>query len=375
MKNIGILTFQASHNCGSMLQAFALQYVMQRELDANVEIIDYSNKMSRVMYGLFDYRLSRGAIKKNLEKISHLLPYIKYRNEYLEFSKRYLKKSDRYLKNTEQLQEYSKKYDILIAGGDQVWNVRCPDGGKEFYLNFTHDVRKIAFSPSLGGTNILKAADDVDAYRKYVNEFEMLSVREPNGQKWLQELTGRDVKIIADPTLLLSKAEWQEVLPIPEVEGNYIFCYAFYHNDAYVNEYLMKISQKLNMPVVIMDTKSYVFYHLDKYGFVKHPHTGPLAFLGLMKNASLVLTQSFHGTLFASLFNRKFWSYNIPAYFRSDDDRATAILDQMGLPEKYILIDDLLETDILKEIDFKPVNRNIERLRNDALNYIRSIKI
>lgn len=327
------------------------------------------------MYGLFDLRPSLGALLSNKPRIQHLIPYIKYRNEYLDFSKKYLVKSDRYLKDVEHLKEYAKKYDILVAGGDQVWNVRCPDGGKEFYLNFAHDVRKIAYSPSLGGTNILKAADDVDAYRKFVNEFEMLSVREPNGQKWLQELTGREVKIIADPTLLLSKEEWGKVLPIPEVPGDYIFCYAFYHNDAYINDYLRKISEKLNMPVVIMDTKSYVFYHLDKYGFVKHPHTGPLAFLGLVKNASLILTQSFHGTLFASLFNRKFWSYNIPAYFRSEDDRAIAILNQMGIPSRYILIEDLLKEDILKPLDFDLINKNIDQLRSEALDYIRSIKL
>lgn len=375
MTKIGILTFQASLNCGSMLQAFALQYVMQRELKAEVEIIDYANEMSRSMYGLFDMRPTRSALRTNLSRIKHLLPYVKYRNEFLNFSKKYLVKSDKYLKDVEHLQKYARKYDIIIAGGDQVWNVRCPDGGKEFYLNFTHDVRKIAFSPSLGGTNIFKAADDIDCYKKLVNEFEMLSVREPNGQKWLQELTGREVKIIADPTLMLTEEEWSEVFRIPKIKGEYIFCYAFYHNDSYVNEYLKKISEKLNMPIVIMDTKSYVFYNLDKYGFVKHPHTGPLAFLGLMKYASLVLTQSFHGTLFASLFNRKFWSYNIPAYFQTDDDRAIAILNQMGIPSRYILIEDLLKEDIMKDLDFSTINDNILRLRSDALDYIRSIKL
>ena len=372
---IGILTFHASHNCGSMLQAFALQYVLQRELKADVEIIDYSNSVSRAMYGMWDPRPSLYSLQTNLKRLKHLSSYIKYRKEYIDFSNRYLIKSDKSLKNIPQLKEYSKKYDIIVAGGDQVWNVRCPDGGKEFYLNFTHDVRKIAFSPSLGGTNILKAADDIDCYRKLVKEFEMLSVREPNGKKWLEELSGRSVPIIADPTLLLSKDEWAEALPIPEIKGEYIFCYAFYHNDDVINKALQEISQKTKLPVVIMDTKSYVFYQLDKYGFVKHSCTGPLAFLGLMKNATLVLTQSFHGTLFASLFNRKFWSYNIPAYFRSDDDRAIAILEQMGLPSRYILIDDLLKTDILKEIDFAPVNKNIDLLREQALKYIHSIQL
>lgn len=375
MTKIGLLTFHASHNCGSMLQAFALQHVLRRELKVDVEIIDYSNSVSRSMYGLFDLRPSRAIIKRNMQRLLHLSAYMRYMHDYDNFSKRYLAKSDKYLRNVLQLKEYSQKYDIIIAGGDQIWNVKCADGGKEYYLNFIHDVRKIAYSPSLGGTNILTKADNLDLYKTALSEFEMLSVREPNGKKWLEELTGREVKIIADPTMLLSAEEWGQLLPIPDISEKYIFCYAFYHNDERVNINLQKISNKLGLPIVIMDTKSYAFYHLDKYGFRKYPHTGPLAFLGLMKNASLVLTQSFHGTLFASLFNRKFWSYNIPQFYHSEDDRATAILEQIGLLDRYILIDDLVDSDIMEEIDYNPVNIRINKLRSEALDYIRAIRI
>ena len=371
---IGILTFHASHNCGSMLQAFALQTVLQRELNVEVEIIDYSNRASREMYGKWDFRINRNFFKVNVMRWKHMHEYWRYRKDYIDFSDRYLVKSDKELRNPRELVKYATKYDVIISGGDQIWNVRCPDGGKEFYLKDIHGVRKIAYSPSLGGTNILKFADNLDEYRGFLNEFESLSVREPNGQRWLYELTGRDVKIVADPTILLSNKDWTTALPIPEIDGKYIFLYAYYLNNSHVNEIIRKISMKLQLPVIVMDTKSYDFYHLDRYNFVRHPMSGPLAFLGLMKNATLVLTQSFHGTVFASLFNRKFWSYNINEYMRSDDDRAIAILNQIGLPDRYILIDDLLHEDIMKSIDFDIVNDKIKKMREDALNYIKSFK-
>ena len=90
-----------------------------------------------------------------------------------------------------------------------------------------------------------------------------------------------------------------------------------------------------------------------------------------MKNASLVLTQSFHGTLFSALFNRPFWSYNWEGMHNPEDDRAIAILNQLGLENRYQMIEDLAKNkDILQPIDYQAVNEKIETLRKQALAYI-----
>lgn len=75
-KKIGIITFHSSHNCGSMLQAYALQTVLEKRYGAEVEIIDFSNKGSRNLYGLFDFRLKRSALKHNLLTIRHICGYM-----------------------------------------------------------------------------------------------------------------------------------------------------------------------------------------------------------------------------------------------------------------------------------------------------------
>lgn len=369
---IGILTFQASHNCGSMLQAYALRETLARKYHADVELINYSNYVSRCIYGLLDTRPEKVAIRRNIQTFTHLGDVWESRRWYNAFSKTYLVKSDKCCKNPSALSRIAHRYDMIIAGGDQVWNVRCQDAGKEFYLNFTDNIRKVAYSPSLGGSNILKYADDLAAYKKYLLDFEALSVREPNGQTWLQELTGREVPIICDPTMLLTPEEWTSWLPVPEIKGNYIFNYAFYHNRAQTNEVLKKISEKTGMPIYVMDYKSFSFYKLSQYNIEKYEMSGPLAFLGLMKNASLVLTQSFHGTLFSALFNRNFWSYNWEEQHNPDDDRAVAILQQIGLEDRYRMIDDLLHQDVMEPIDFMPVNRRIQNFRAESFQYIDS---
>jgi len=369
---IGILTFQASHNCGSMLQAYALRETLARKYDADVEIINYSNYVSRCIYGFIDTRLKKSAIRRNIDTITHLRVIRESRKWYNNFSKEYLVKSGQYCKNPSDLSKIAHQYDMIIAGGDQVWNVRCQDAGKEFYLNFTNNIRKVAYSPSLGGSNILKYADDLETYKRYLADFEALSVREPHGQKWLQELTDREVPIICDPTMLLVPDEWTSWLPVPEVEGKYIFNYAFYHNEVKTNEALRKLSEKTGMPIYVMDYKSYDFYKLSQYGIKKFEMSGPLAFLGLMKNASLVMTQSFHGTLFSALFNRNFWSYNWEGQHNPEDDRAIAIVRQFGLENRYQMIDDLQEKDIMATIDYESVNERIQKFRMESFQYIDS---
>lgn len=369
---IGILTFQASHNCGSMLQAYALRETLARKYKADVELINYSNYVSRCIYGYIDTRLKKSSIERNIETFINLPAVIESRKWYNDFSDKYLVKSREYCKSPKDLTKIVGKYDLLIAGGDQVWNVRCQDAGKEFYLNFANGIRKVAYSPSLGGTNIMKYADDLESYRTYLKDFEKISVREPNGQKWLQKLTVREVPIICDPVMLMTYEEWIEQLPIPQIEENYIFNYAFYHNRIKTNEILMKISEKLGMPIYVMDYKAHAYYKLSKYKIKKYEMSGPLAFLGLMKNASLVLTQSFHGTLFSALFNKNFWSYDCEVQHNTEDDRAIAILEQLGLRDRYKMIDDLLNENITEVIDYKKVNKRIEDFRRTSFEYINS---
>lgn len=370
---IGIMTFQASHNCGSMLQAYALQHTLSDKYGADVEIIDFANAGSRNMYSMIDLGLSKGAIINNINNIRYYKLFKKYHAEYEEFKKNHLVTSKNSYKSTKELIGIEKNYDMLISGGDQVWNVRCQDADEAYYLSFAKNVRKVAYSPSLGGTNINKANVDLGKYRQLLLDFECVSVREPNGQKWLRELTGREFPIIADPVFLLSHKEWLEQFELPGIEGKYIFNYAFFHNRNDANEAMRRISEETGMPVYVMDTKSWSLYHLDKFGIHAYSHTGPLAFLTLMQNAELVLTQSFHGTVFAAMFHKTFWSYRYSnSKKKSDDDRATAILDQLGLRDRYVVIEDLPDMDYMAKIDYTNTDAKIEKLREDAFAYIDS---
>ena len=219
---IGIITFHASHNCGSMLQAYALCKVLRDEYHQDAELIDFSNSGSRQMYSLWNnkmfYRSGRpimNVLKTNISNLFHYKAVKSVMNDYEAFSSKYLQKSKGTYKNTKQLKGIEQNYDMLLSGGDQVWNICCTDADDAYFLSFAHNVKKVAYSPSLGAMNILKYAKNPDKYRKYLLDYDFLSVRELNGQKWLKELVGEDVPIVPDPTLLLSADEWCKVLPVP----------------------------------------------------------------------------------------------------------------------------------------------------------------
>lgn len=370
MKKVGIITFHASHNCGSMLQAYALQEILKEKYGCQVEMINFSNYGQRNLYGIVDLRLKKSAVKNSVQKILHLPTVIKGRKDYNDFFNAYFDLSEKEYHKTSQLKELQGKYDILVAGGDQVWNVRCDDADLAYFLNFDDSAKKIAFSPSFGATNINKYAKDIELYKQLLLDFDGISVREKNGQIWLEELLDKKIPIIADPTMLYSSEEWCDKLPVGNLSEKYIFYYAFsYHNKINL-ENIQKVAKKTGMPVYVIDGKQYRAYGLEKYGFKLYEKTGPLAFLSLMKNAELVFSQSFHGTIFAAMFNRKFWAFHNSTIKNPDDDRATYILNQLGLEDRYINIEKIDTIDIWKEYDFSVVKENITSLQKNAFDYL-----
>lgn len=370
MKKVGIITFHASHNCGSMLQAYALQEIIKNRYHCEVEIIDFSNYEQRNLYGIIDFRPKKSAVKNTLQKITHLPTVIRSRHDYEEFLHKYFMLSKDKYRKTSQLEVLDGKYDILVAGGDQVWNVRCDDSDLAYFLNFAQKSKKVSFSPSLGATNINKYAKNKQLYKKLLLDFDGISVREKNGQIWLQELLGKDVPIIADPTMLLTAEEWCSSLPVEDIKEKYIFYYAFSYQNKANLENIQKVSRQTGLPVYVIDGKQYRAYGLNKYGFRLYKQTGPLAFLALMKNADLVFSQSFHGTIFAAMFNRNFWAFHNSTIKNPDDDRATYILHQLGLDDRYINIEHVDEIDIWKEYDGTVVKDKIKSLQKDAFDYL-----
>ena len=124
------------------------------------------------------------------------------------------------------------------------------------------------------------------------------------------------------------------------------------------------------MPIYIIDGKQWTINKLDQYGIRLWEKSGPIGFLTLMRNAKMVLVQSFHGIVFSALFHKTFWSLRNAVIKNKNDDRAKVILRQTGLEKRAIRYTDLLTQNLLEPVDYTQVDINLQKMREEAYSYI-----
>lgn len=366
MKKIGIITFHRSYNCGSMLQAFALQTVIQ-SFGLETEIINFSNEGQRRLYRLwFPVRSARNIVKNIL-----LLPHQRRINHCNESYKTFMLKnmclSDREYFKSDELTE--QLYSKVIAGSDQIWNITIDDSDDAYFLPWINNAKKIAYAPSFGAKNILQYAENPSKYADYLSRFDALSIRENNGRDWIKDLIGKDVPVVLDPTLLLDAESYmplvQEVKQIPK---RYIFYYAP-HYDTQCNQLVKAISTKLWLPVIAFNSKAFYVKRLDRYGFTLPENENPSVYLALIKNAELIITTSFHGTIFSSIFRKKFWTILNGGMLYSDD-RVVTMTGMLDLNDRLIPItyDDAF--DYSAEKDYSRYENYLKNYRVESLKYL-----
>jgi hypothetical protein len=288
-------------------------------------------------------------------------------NNYNHFSKKHLCVSAKKYTTLEELKKFAHNYDILISGSDQVWNIKAHDADKAYFLPFEEkSIKKIAYAVSLGGTNLCTATD-VEEYARYINNFSTISVREKNAKKWMQEITDIPIEIMADPTLLLEKKDYFPLCTNSGINEKYIFWYTTTYTTEAVT-YIKKISTKLKLPIYIINAKEWTRRGLFRHGIKLAPNGGPGSYLSCIRNAELVLTSSFHGTIFSVMFEKNFWY--LETNTSSDDDRASFLLDQLALSNRAIGLNKIPKLDFEDKPSYNIATRKIEDLKIKSLMFI-----
>lgn len=370
MKKVGLITYHASHNCGSILQAYALQKVIREKIGLDNEFINFSNEGQLEMYSILKKVKAPRNIIGNLLKLSFYPLLKRQQRDFNEFIKQHLPVASEAFNYTEQLKAIDGKYEYYVCGSDQVWNTKAADFDDAYFLSFVTKGKKIAYATSLGATNIIEKDADRAHYKKLVSDFSSLSVREGNAQKLIQQIYDHPVDITLDPTLLLEKKDWEDSFDLskPLIKGKYIFYYAFNYNDQ-VNEFVEEISKKHNLPVYIIDAGPWGPGRKFKYGFKLSKRFGPFAMMNLMMHADLVFTTSFHGTVFGTLFEKKFWFVKSNMH-NKNDNRATFLLNQLGLINRFLDTEELKKVDLYQDITFDDSVERLKSLRKDSMGFL-----
>ena len=205
-------------------------------------------------------------------------------------------------KTSSDLFQLNDKYEAFICGSDQIWAPSLFNS--KYFLDFVEDPNKIiAYAPSIGLSNI----EDVyvkNCMKKSIERFQHLSIREKQGQKLIQQLCNKEAQVVLDPTLLLSSEEWDNMAVSTKQKSPYILCYFLGNNkDTWKNVRQISKATKIPLKIIPVFKKDY-----KRDGDVV-PGIGPGEFLDLVRNASLVCTDSFHGTAFSIIYEKPFYVY------------------------------------------------------------------
>lgn len=300
---IGIITWFHYENYGTKLQAVALQRYLRKE-GHHVELINF--KLSDVL-NVHNKRKKVSLFIRVLDKFKYeLLKYELKRNENeIECrSKKFEEIISKYCFTTREIksdEEYIKvcnSFDMLIFGSDQIWNPKW--WHKYYYADFNEIyTKRIAYAPSMGVNYIPE--EQVSDYQRSLVRFSHLSARETQGSKIIQDITGIETVTVVDPTLLLTYQDWNEIAGESKESDPYILCYYLKDNKNHWSA-VRKYAKKKKMNLVVVPQEGFSFL---QSGTIEST-AGVDEFLALIRDAKMVLTDSFHATVFSLIFQKNF---------------------------------------------------------------------
>ena len=329
---VGVITIHDADNYGSDLQAYATQKAVEN-LGYESYIIDHVCKKISSEYGIKRILAQKG-IKSKLETVLRVLTLRNSRKKFIEFRKN----NYRLIKEDFDQEEFKK----IIVGSDQVFNYKITGMDKAYFLDFVKDNdKKVAFSSSFG---ISKIPEDLK-------------------KEYSDCLTGKEVPLVLDPTFLIPRNDWDAVCNMPYKESGYIVCYQIAHSKTLV-DFAEELAKKTGKKIISIQGSLRQRFNA-KYIW----NAGPAEYVGLIKNADYVITNSFHGTAFSINFNKKFFTELLPS-FEKTNSRLESILDLFGLRERQII--NGKNNNMLAEINYEPVNKILDDKRKESLEILKN---
>ena len=375
-RGIGLCLAFKGANYGALLQSFATQYELEKR-GIYTEILDYTrgktNKYifspeaflflsAKKVYTVLDAKFGK---KEQLDEV-----HLRNKAERAEIGRDFCR---RRLHNVvavngyEELTEHAKSYKAVMVGSDQMWP---PDVSFSNYLSLMfvpEGVRRISYATSTG----------VEKYpwyvyrqaKKFLNKIDFLSVREQKGYEIIKKITGREAKIVCDPTYLISKAEWEELIEKKEVvKSGYVFCF-FLGRNAKMKKLARKYAEEHNLRLVCILSNEVCE---DDTLYIDEVLTGqtPEDFINLIRHAECVFTDSFHAFTF-SIINEKevYVSYRVKKGVRPRNQRIDNIVKRFNVENRLVKDPDNYVFDT-QNIDYTRVAVALESFRNESIEFL-----
>lgn len=350
---VATMTFHTHHNYGALLQCYALQQVLI-ELGAVAEVIDYKCTYDRKPYRLQALR-KKGFIKYLFGVLGPITRIPRYKKCKL-FRKRFRLSPP---VNADNIHFLADCYHLYLAGSDNIWNNEITDLDENYFLSFVEKQdKKASYAASFGFGNVPLSLNNT--YKKLLSGFRHYYMREQQGVNIIQELLGVSANEVLDPTMLLDTSEWEKIIVSPKKKDHYIFAYQMAPSAKFVH-YVKMLSKKTGLKVI------YTQFPMGGILPCKLSLTdGPCEWLGHIKQASYVVTDSFHGTVFSILFHKSFFSVVTQLGTRIEN-----LLSNFGLEDRILRSGTLPE--ILSPVPYEQVDERIKNERERCKNILKQM--
>lgn len=378
---VGVCIKYFHENYGGMLQAYATVSMLE-SLNLEYELIQYEKvhtisgiikSMPRLLNGVllndkYEMLLKKRGLKQHPEFSENDAARM---TAFRQFKEKHFTKLSPVFKGYEELCRGAERYLAVMTGSDQLWS---PAGLPTNYYNlrFVPDgIRKISYASSFG-------VKEIPWYQKkrtaeFLNRIEYISMRENRGSEIVKELTGRDVPTILDPVFMFDMAGWEKLIPvISEMHKPYIFAY-FLGKAPEHRAAVTHAAKRLGCKIVALR-------HLDQYvpddeafGDIALYDVGPDKFLNLLRGASYVCTDSFHGSCFSIIHQKPFVIFNRYAENarHSKNSRIDTLCGNLGLQARRYDPAKELADQLAQPIDFDKVAVKLAGLKKEADAYLK----
>lgn len=364
---IAVITLHRVRNYGSSLQTLAMQMFL-KELGCEPEIIDYYPERYTSIGLLKRLKNKSNILMKNpillfMARIAIALSCYKKHLVFDRFLKKYITLTNQTYYSEEELKKNLPIADGYCTGSDQVWNSHWNEGiDRPFYLSFLpENAYRFAYASSIGNTKI--SDSEKNEIAPLLEKYKYISVREDSSVAILHDIGIKDVKQLLDPTLLFDAKAWEPYISDKHKNQKYILTYNLHH-DKRIDQYAKILAQKYNLKIVNI---SYNWHDIIRFGHLAWcPRVEE--YLGLIRNAIYVVTDSFHATAFSLIFGTKF----IDIFPEQASARLRSILRLTKTESRgFDQIPNIEAADIMT--DFDAVHEILRKEKEKAVHYMNII--
>lgn len=369
MKKIALCTLFTGFNYGSSLQAFAMKRIISsfgyepillKESGSLVKGRDFRIKklLSISMRVIFHPLETKRSLISYFHSYKKSISQEK-KDAFFAFTNSYLSPVFLSAKEITHLAK-TDDYFAFICGSDQVWNSTSIYIDPFYFLRYCDKSKRIAFAVSFGKDYI--SPINVKKMREYIDGFDYVSVRERSGVELIKTLCNKEAINVLDPTFLIDKHEWRQKFNLVESGKKTVVIYFLSKPSGLAISFINSLSTLLaNHVFILLSDEDYFF---NKFSHISK--AGPVSFLNYIYDASIVVTDSFHGVAFSINLNKEFYVFERDyGGGEKQNDRISSVLNIFNLQDRFNCSGIANET-----INYELVNHVLKKERDKAISFL-----